>query len=42
MNMAEKLLYILRIFRKCFGFGQFLTPLDGLYLLVLEKVLVTG
>lgn len=42
MNMTEKLLYIRRIFKKCFGFRQFLTSLDALYLLVLKKVLVAS
>jgi len=37
VNMMEKLLYIWRIFKKCFGFGQFLSSLDALYLLVLKK-----
>jgi len=40
MNIPERLPYILRIFRKCFEFGQFLTPLDALHLLILEKVYV--
>jgi hypothetical protein len=31
MNIPERLPYILRIFRKCFEFGQFLTPLAGCF-----------
>jgi len=40
MNMMEKPFYIQKIFQESFGFWQFLTALNALYLLVLKKLLV--